>query len=65
MQARDADERIELADALNAAVREAGALALSMFGTQVKTWTKGQGSPVSDAQPTLRIPDITIGGEVE
>ena len=24
----------------------------------------GQGSPVSDAQPTLRIPDITVGGEV-
>jgi TldD protein len=24
----------------------------------------GQGSPVSDAQPTLRIPEITVGGEV-
>jgi myo-inositol-1(or 4)-monophosphatase len=34
---------------LNAAVREAGALALSMFGTSVKSWTKGQGSPVTAA----------------
>jgi myo-inositol-1(or 4)-monophosphatase len=49
LRASDADERIELADTLNAAVREAGALALSMFGTQVKTWTKGQGSPVTAA----------------
>ncbi len=24
----------------------------------------GQGAPVSDAQPTLRIPEITVGGEV-
>jgi TldD protein len=24
----------------------------------------GQGSPVSDAQPTLRIPEITVGGVV-
>ena len=31
------------------AVREAGALALSMFGTSVKTWTKGQDSPVTAA----------------
>lgn len=25
----------------------------------------GQGAPVSDAQPTLRIPELTVGGEVE
>lgn len=30
-------------------VREAGALALSLFRTDLKTWTKGQSSPVSEA----------------
>ena len=49
MRASDADERTALAESLIAAVREAGALALSMFGTSVKTWTKGQGSPVTAA----------------
>ena len=49
MRASDADERASLAEILNAAVREAGALALSMFGTSVKTWTKGHGSPVTAA----------------
>jgi myo-inositol-1(or 4)-monophosphatase len=34
---------------LNAAVREAGDLALSLFGTSVKTWTKDHGSPVTAA----------------
>jgi len=24
----------------------------------------GQGAPVTDAQPTLRIPELTVGGEV-
>ena len=38
-----------LTDLLNAAVREAGALALSLFGSDVKTWTKGHGSPVTAA----------------
>ena len=49
MRASEADERAGLADVLNAAVRDAGALALSMFGTSVKTWTKGHGSPVTAA----------------
>lgn len=49
MPASEADERASLAGILNAAVREAGALALSMFGTSVKTWTKGHGSPVTAA----------------
>jgi myo-inositol-1(or 4)-monophosphatase len=31
------------------AVREAGALALSMFRTELKNWTKGASSPVSEA----------------
>ena len=30
-------------------VREAGALALSLFGTELNKWTKGGSSPVSDA----------------
>lgn len=30
-------------------VREAGALALSMFRTELKNWTKGKSSPVSEA----------------
>jgi myo-inositol-1(or 4)-monophosphatase len=30
-------------------VREAGSLALSMFRTPINSWTKGQSSPVSDA----------------
>ena len=49
MRASEAAEYATLADVLNAAVREAGALALSMFGTQVKAWTKGHGSPVTAA----------------
>jgi len=52
LRASEADERAELAEILNAAVREAGALALSMFGTPVKTWTKGHGSPVTAADIT-------------
>jgi myo-inositol-1(or 4)-monophosphatase len=38
-----------LADQLEAAVREAGALALSLFRTPIKTWIKGKNSPVSEA----------------
>jgi myo-inositol-1(or 4)-monophosphatase len=38
-----------LAKDLEAAVREAGALALSLFRTPVKTWIKGHNSPVSEA----------------
>src|SRR6201996_1947309 len=34
---------------LTDAVREAGALALSMFRTELKTWIKGASSPVSEA----------------
>jgi myo-inositol-1(or 4)-monophosphatase len=49
LRASEADERASLAEVLNAAVRDAGVLALSMFGTSVKTWTKGHGSPVTAA----------------
>src|SRR5947209_15691070 len=34
---------------LLAAVREAGALGLSLFRTELKNWTKGASSPVSEA----------------
>lgn len=34
---------------LNATVREAGELALSMFRTDLRRWTKGVSSPVSEA----------------
>ncbi len=36
-------------DLLKAAVREAGALALSLFRTELKNWIKGASSPVSEA----------------
>jgi TldD protein len=37
----------------------------SDLGFSIGTCGKdGQGSPVSDAQPTLRIPEIVVGGEV-
>jgi myo-inositol-1(or 4)-monophosphatase len=47
-----ATEVVDLAGAaaqLERSVREAGALARSMFGTPLKNWTKGASSPVSDA----------------
>jgi len=37
------------AGVLTETVREAGRLALSMFGTDLRTWTKGASSPVSEA----------------
>ena len=49
MPASDGNERMALATQLVAAVRDAGALALGIFGTEIKTWTKGHGSPVSAA----------------
>ena len=61
---------------LTDSVREAGALALSLFRTELKNWTKGASSPVSEADirtndlefrygvnaPTLRIEGLTLGG---
>ena len=43
---------------LVAAVREAGALAHSLFRTELKNWTKGASSPVSDA-------DIAVNDLIE
>jgi myo-inositol-1(or 4)-monophosphatase len=37
------------AELLKSCVREAGALALSLFRTELKNWTKGGSSPVSEA----------------
>ena len=47
----DTDDRIKARDAvlLSTTVREAGALALSLFRTELKNWTKGVSSPVSEA----------------
>ena len=43
---------------LAATVREAGALALAMFRTELKNWTKGASSPVSEA-------DIAVNDLIE
>ena len=45
----DASSVIDDADLLQATVREAGALALSLFRTDLKSWIKGASSPVSEA----------------
>ena len=42
-------DRWRVRDQLAAAVREAGALALTTFRGQLKSWTKGKSSPVSEA----------------
>ena len=49
MPANEAMAAAHRAEGLAAAVHEAGALALSMFGTPLKQWTKGASSPVSEA----------------
>jgi myo-inositol-1(or 4)-monophosphatase len=41
---------------LNDAVRQAGALALSLFRTELRSWTKGASSPVSEAD--IRVNDL-------
>jgi len=45
----DASSVIDDADLLQATVREAGALALLLFRTDLKNWIKGASSPVSEA----------------
>ena len=50
MPVTETNEVSQLAERLQAAVREAGALAKSMFGTTIKNWTKGPtASPVCEA----------------
>jgi myo-inositol-1(or 4)-monophosphatase len=48
LQAAEADIASDAA-LLQRTAREAGALALSMFRTEIKQWTKGTSSPVSEA----------------
>ena len=54
----DASPALRDADLLKASVREAGALALSLFRTELKNWTKGASSPVSEA-------DIAVNDLIE
>ena len=49
MPATEAVDTTRAAACLTDGVREAGALALSMFGASLKHWTKGASSPVSEA----------------
>ena len=49
MPANEPMDAARRAEGLAAAVREAGALARSMFGKPLKQWTKGASSPVSEA----------------
>ena len=49
MPASEAVDLDEAAARTAASVRDAGALALSMFGRPIHTWTKFESSPVSDA----------------
>jgi myo-inositol-1(or 4)-monophosphatase len=48
-------ERAALADALAAAVREAGALARAAFGKPIKTWVKEHNSPVSEVDIAVNV----------
>lgn len=50
------DIRMRDAALLKETVREAGALALSLFRTELKNWTKGASSPVSEAD--IRVNDL-------
>jgi myo-inositol-1(or 4)-monophosphatase len=49
LPANEAVDPAAVAGPLAAAVREAGVLALSMFRTPIKKWTKDESSPVSEA----------------
>src|SRR5262245_16847581 len=49
-----AGDRVSERDVLASAVREAGALALKTFRSPLKQWTKGQSSPVSEADIAVK-----------
>ena len=53
------DEVTRNAALLADTVREAGALALSLFRTELKNWTKGSSSPVSEAD--IAVNDLIAG----
>jgi myo-inositol-1(or 4)-monophosphatase len=49
LQASEVVDPVAAAARLSACVREAGLLARSMFGTPINVWTKGESSPVCEA----------------
>lgn len=49
LEPSDAQSLVRDAELLKQAVRDAGRLALSLFGTDLRRWTKGASSPVSEA----------------
>lgn len=49
MPANEVVDLAQIAERLAACVRDAGTLALSMFQKPINAWTKGESSPVSDA----------------
>jgi len=49
LQATEVIDPVQATARLAACVREAGALALSMFGTPINNWIKGESSPVCEA----------------
>jgi len=53
------EERARHARLLTDTVRQAGALALSLFRTELKNWTKGASSPVSEAD--IAVNDLIAG----
>jgi len=55
----DAGNLARDAELLRTTVREAGALALSLFRTDLKNWTKGASSPVSEAD--IAVNDLLEG----
>ena len=65
--AEKTDELTQLAERLQSAVREAGALAKSMFGTPLKNWTKGPAaSPVCEADIAVdALLRTRLGGSAE
>ena len=61
MPAIEASDAAGAAAGLAACVREAGLLALSMFGKPLKNWTKGASSPVCEADIAVELKGPTLG----
>ena len=58
MEDADAEVLTREAALLEGAVRQAGALALSLFRTELKKWIKGASSPVSEADIAVIVLDL-------